>query len=179
MSARLKSSHRSALKPLLVVGGAIVLFIYGTVALLSQDAKWFLGRAEVPEPNRIVIRVDGDETVLTPASAHYDVILVATRKTLSAFRSWAPGSMGLSDRTLAEYQTDGTILEFYFDDVVEFHLPFPDGNPTALVLPMKGRLGGEGHVFRGKNGRWWAGNLTVSDPQPLVDALVILGYMQQ
>ena len=179
MSARTGSSHRSALKPLFVVLGAIALFVYGTVALLSQDAKWFLSRADVPDPERIVIRVDGDETVLTPASADYGPLLAATKEALSGFKNWAPGSMGLSESTLTEYQSSGTILELYFDEPVDFHLPFPDGSPTALLLPLEGRHGGEGFVFRGKRGRWWAGHLIVSDPQPLMDVLSTLGYIQQ
>jgi hypothetical protein len=179
MSARKGSNHRSALKPLLVVLGAIALFIYGTVALLSQDAKWFLSRVDLPDPERIVIRVDGHESVLTPVSANYGAIVAATKDALSGFKNWAPSSMGLSESTLTEYQSSGTILELYFDEAVDFHLPFPDGSPTALLLPLRGRHGGEGHVFRGKRGRWWAGNLIMSDPQPLVDELLALGYIQQ
>ena len=54
MGAASRSGHRSVVKPVMVVFGAIVLFIYGTVALLSQDARWFLSRADVPDAQRIV-----------------------------------------------------------------------------------------------------------------------------
>lgn len=179
MSARPRSGHRSALKPVLVVFGSIVLFIYGTVALLSQDPRWFLSRAEIPDPQRIVIRVDGEETELTAAESDYAPLVAATRRALSGFNNWAPGSMGLSESTLTEYQSQGTVIELYFDEAVDFHLPFPDGNPTALLMPIEGRHGGEGYVFRGRKGRWWAGQLIMSDPQPLNDALSALGYIQQ
>ena len=43
--------------------------------------------------------------------------------------------MGLSEPTLAEYQVQGTILELYFSEPVDFHLPFDDGRPTALLIP--------------------------------------------
>ena len=61
---------------------------------------------------------------------------------------------------------------------VDFHLPFYDGRPTALLIPIEGRLSGKGYVFRGRNGEWWAGQMCMSDSQPLFDALSTLGYIQ-
>jgi hypothetical protein len=172
------SSSQGCLKPSLVIGAVILLFSYGVVALISQDAVWFLSRAVMPDPARVVIRVDGHETLLTAASPDYEPVVAATRKALTAFKNWSLGSMGLSEETLLEYQQRGTILELYFSERVDFHLPFYDGNPTALLIPIVGRYGGEGYVFRGKQGRWWAGQLTMRDPQPLYDALSALGYGQ-
>ncbi len=163
---------------MLVVFGAIVLFIYGVVALLSQDPRWFRSRVEMADPERIVIRVDGEETELTSTAPDYALILSAARQALSGFTNWAPGTVGLSEATLTEYQSHGVILELYFDEPVDFQMPFPDGKPTALIVPVQGRLGGEGYVFRGKNGRWWAGQLTMSDPQPFYDVLSALGYLE-
>lgn len=146
---------------------------------MSHDPLWFLSRAAVPDPQRIVIRVDGEETVLTASEPEYDVVLEATRRALSAFENWGLGSIGLSEPTLVEYRSHGTILELYFTEPVDFHLPFNDGRPTALLIPIEGRYGGEGYVFRGKYGKWWAGQLVVKDPQPLVDALAAQGYLQR
>jgi hypothetical protein len=174
-----QAEHRGILRPLLVVLGSILIFAYGVIALISQDPFWFLTRATVPDPGRIVIRVDGVETVLNTASPGYELIVDGTRKALSGFKSWAPGSMGLSESTLQEYEQQGTILELYFIEPVDFHLPFDDGRPTALLIPIEGRFAGEGYVFRGKGGRWWAGQLIMRDPQPLLDALSTLGYIQQ
>jgi hypothetical protein len=174
-----QSEHKSILRPLVVVLGSLLLFAYGVIALLSQDPFWFLTQATVPDPGRIVIRVDGVKTVLNIASPGYELIVDGTREALSGFRAWAPGSMGLSEATLQEYQQQGTILELYFIEPVDFHLPFDDGRPTALLIPIEGRFAGEGYVFRGKSGRWWAGQLIMRDPQPLLDALSALGYIQQ
>lgn len=179
MTSVRQSQHKGILRPLLVVLGSILLFAYGIIALLSQDPFWFLTRAEVPDPERIVIRVDGVETVLNAATPGYGQIVEATREALSGFKAWAPGSAGLSESTLQEYQQRGIILELYFGEPVDFHLPFNDGRPTALLIPIEGRYAGEGYVFRGKHGRWWAGQLTMRDPQPLMDALSALGYIRQ
>ena len=174
MRAARKPKHQRVLTPILVVLGSILLFGYGVVALLSQDALWFLSRVDLPDAQRIIIRVDGDETVLTPGSAGFDEILEAARSSLTGFKSWAPGSMGLSPSTLEAYQTAGTILELYFAEPINFRLPFADGSPRALLFPVEGRYGGEGYLFRGKNGKWWAGQLTMSDPKPLYDAMSAL-----
>jgi hypothetical protein len=174
-----QTQHRGILRPLLVVLGSILFFAYGVIALISQDPFWFLTRAAVPDPERIVIRVDGMETVLNAATPGYGQIVEATREALSAFKAWAPGSVGLSEPTLREFQQQGTVLELYFGEPVDFHLPFDDGRPTALLIPIEGRFAGEGYVFRGKGGKWWAGQLTVRDPQPLLDALSALGYIRQ
>jgi hypothetical protein len=173
-----RPTSAGCVKPVLVVLGTIIVFSYSVIALLSQDPVWFLSRAALPDPERIVIRVDGQETRLGPSTPDYDVIVGATRKGLSAFKSWGLGSMGLSEATLREYEKQGVILELYFGQPVDFHLPFNDGRPTALLMPVKGRFGGEGYVFRGKNGKWWAGQLTMRDPQPILDALRASGYIQ-
>ena len=167
------------MSPILTIAGAIGVFVYGVIAMMSEDALWFLGGATVPDPERIVIRVNGQETLLTAGSPSYDLILKATRDAMSKFRNMAPLSAGLSEATLEEYQHRGTLLELYFNQPVDFHLPFNDLQPTALMIPIKGHLSGQGYVFRGKNSLWLSGQMIMSDPQPLFDALLTLGFIQQ
>ena len=97
---------------------------------------------------------------------------------MSNFNNLAPRSAGLSESTLEEYQHRGTILELYFNQPVDFHLPFNDLQPTALLIPIEGRHADQGYVFRGKNNKWLAGQMLMSDPQPLLDALSTLGYIR-
>jgi hypothetical protein len=171
--------HRQTLVPILVVFTMIAAFGYGVMAVMSDDPLWFVGGTSVPEPERIVIRVDGEETVLIAGSPGYDRITGAAREALSAFDNMSPLSAGLSEATLAEYQHSGTILEMYFDRPVDFHLPFNDHRPTALLIPIEGRHAGRGYVFRGRNGRWWAGQMRMRNPQPLLDALSALETTQE
>jgi hypothetical protein len=175
MGIRRRTGGRALLLSLLVLVGTVTLCIYGVLAAMSVDLLWFRGGALVPDPARIVIRVDGEETVLTAGSAGYDTVVRATREALSEFDNLAPLTAGLSEKALVEYQHYGTILELYFDEAVNFRLPFDDGKPTALLIPIEGPLGGRGYVFRGREGRWWSGQMVMSDPQPLVDALSVLG----
>jgi hypothetical protein len=178
MLAPALSRHRRLLIPLLVIAGTIGLLFYGVVALLSEDPLWFLGRAVLPAPRRIIIRVNGEEDVLTPSSPGYDLLVAAAGQAMSAFKNLAPLSAGLSEKTLKEYERQGVTLALYFDAPVDFHLPFSDGQPTALLIPIQGRHADQGYVFRGKRGKWWSGAIRMSDPQPLYDALSTLGYIQ-
>jgi len=154
----------------------ILLLMYGAVAAVSGDPLWFLGKASLPDPVRIVIRVEGQETVLTRNSPGYEIMAKASKKALSSFQNSAPIPLGLSDETIAEYQHRFTVLELFYDRPVDFHLPFNDGNPTALLIPIDGRHAGHGYVFRGGNGEWWSRPLSMSNPQPIFDALSALGY---
>jgi hypothetical protein len=179
MLAPAPSRHRRLLIPLLIIAGAIGLLFYGVVALISEDPLWFLGRAELPAPRHIVIRVNGEDDVLTPSSPGYDALVAAAGQAMSAFENLAPSSAGLSEETLEEYERQGVTLALYFDTPVDFHLPFSDGRPTALLIPIQGRYAERGYVFRGKRGKWWGGAMRMSDPRPLYDALSTLGYIQR
>jgi hypothetical protein len=164
---------------IVIVLGAIAVCGYSVVALYSADLLWLAGGAVLPDPLRIVIRVDGVETVLTKHSPGYDVITEGARQAMSSFKAWGLGSLGLTEDTLELYQREGTIVEIYFDEPVDFHQPFRDGQPTALLFPIEGRNGGKGYVLRGRDGEWWAGSKIMRDPRPLLHALASLGYIEE
>jgi hypothetical protein len=162
----------------LVVIGVFALCAYSAVAGMSNDLLWFRGGTLMPDPARIAIRVDGAETLLTANSSGYDLLVRATRQALSRFDNVAPLTAGLDTGTLAEYQRQGIVVELYFSEPVNFRLPFDDGRPTALLIPIEGQFAGKKYVFRGKDGTWWAGQMIMTDPQPLFDALSRLGYIR-
>jgi hypothetical protein len=49
-----------------------------------------LNGAAVPDPERIVVRVDDEEIVLTVGSPGYNLTVEATRKALSSFDNMPP-----------------------------------------------------------------------------------------
>jgi hypothetical protein len=177
MEAYMEPKKKGLLEPVLVFAAIFGLLVYGVVAAISGDTLWFLGRATLADPEQIVIRVEGEETIITANSPGYDLLNKATRKALSSFVNSAPIALGLSDETIEEYDYRYTVMELYYNDPVDFHLPFNDGDPTALLIPIEGRHAGHGYVFRGGNGEWWARPLSMSDPQPIFDTLSTLGYI--
>ena len=97
MRTRTRSKHQTLLVPVLTLVGVIGLFAYAVIAAMSSDPLWFLGGASVPDPERIVVRVDGQEAVLTAASPGYELIVEAAREALSRFDNLSPRSAGLSE----------------------------------------------------------------------------------
>ncbi len=178
METYMQPEKKSLWEPLVVVAVILGLIVYGVIAAVTGDMLWFRGGASVPDPSRIVIRVDGDETVLTRNSPGYDIMAGATKKALSSLANSGPVQLGLSDETIEEYQYRFTVLELHYDEPVDFHLPFNEGKPTALLIPIEGRHAGHNYVFRGGNGEWWARPIKVNDPEPIMAALRTLGYIE-
>jgi hypothetical protein len=178
MENYVEPKKKSLLEPLLVFLGIFALIGYGVITAISGDVLWFLGGASLPQPSRIVIRVEGEETVLTANSPGYGILAGATKEALSSLAKTGPVQLGLSDDTLEEYQHRYTVLELYYDEPVDFHLPFNEGQPTALLIPIEGRHAGHNYVFRGGNGEWWARPVKISDPEPIYAALRALGYIE-
>ena len=178
METHMQPKKKSLWEPLLIFGAILGLIIYGVIAAVTGDMLWFRGGASVPDPSRIVIRVDGNETVLTANSPGFEIVSGATKKALSSFANSGPAALGLSEETLEEYKHRFTVLELYYDKPVDFHLPFNEGQPTALMIPIEGRHAGHNYVFRGGNGEWWARPVKMSDPGPIFAALRTLGYIE-
>ena len=82
MVTHIDPTKRSLLEPLIVFIAVIGLLVWGAVTAISGDPKWFLGGASLPDPQRIVIRVEGEEAVLTRNSPGYDIVVRATKKAL-------------------------------------------------------------------------------------------------
>jgi len=170
---------KSAMEAVMVSGLVIAVLVYAVCAAVTGDPKWFMGGVSMPNPEQIVIRVDGVETVLTPNMNGYEIMVKAVKKSLGSFSNSAPIPMGLSDETIEQYKHRFTVVELYFDKPVDFHLPFNDMDPTALLIPIRGRHAGKGWVFRGgENGKWHPGPLTMTNPQPIFQALMTLGYIE-
>lgn len=174
---RRRPRHRSFWRPVLSIVGVIALSSYSVIALMSQDPLWFLGWTSVPDPARVVVRAGDEDAILPVDSPEYDLTVAAVRKALSSFTNLAPLSAGLSEETRAEYRRRGAVLELTFDEPVDFHLPFDDGRPTALLI-LVDATDGQGYVFRGRSGAWWSGQMCVRDPQPLLETLIAQGYIQ-
>jgi hypothetical protein len=178
MASYAEPKKKGLLEPVLIMVGILGLLMYGVVTVVSEDALWFLGRASLPKPERIVIRVEGEETILTANSPGYGILAAATKKALTSLVNAGPVALGLSDDTLEEYQHRFTVLELYYGEPVDFHLPFNEGKPTALMIPIEGRHAGHNYVFRGGNGEWWPRPVKMNDSQPIFDALRTLGYIE-
>ena len=153
-----------------------VAAIYLINVLNTGNWVWFLSTATNVRPARIVILDHGERTVLTPGLPGFSELAEASSAALSKVNNSSLIDIGLSEETLRDYATDALVLELYFDSPVRFNSQARAGEPTQLLIPIEGRHSGNGYVFLGARGEWWAGAMRMADPTPLYTALEQLGY---
>jgi hypothetical protein len=164
------------LEPVILFVVIGVLIVYVVNALNTQDWWWFRSQAVEVVPSRMVIVQDGERTTLVPGSPMFDRLAEAAQISLSHPNNTDLINLGISDDTLAFYESSGVLLELYFDRPVQFHTSYRTGEPTQLLVPIEGRHAGNGYFFRGDQGEWWFGAMRMADPAPLLDVMAALGY---
>lgn len=160
----------------------ITLAIFATLAFYFLNVfntgnwLWFRGGTTEINPSRIIIINEGERQVFQPGMANFDLIAEATAQSLNKFSNTDLIDIGLSEQTLADYDTSALIVEVYFDAPVQFNTLARTGEPTQLLIPINGRHAKGAYVFRGAQGEWWFGAIRMADPQPLYHALQQMGY---
>lgn len=137
---------------------------------------WFRNNAVNVRPSRIAIVDQGERLILTQGHEGYEELATAAEQSLSKLSNTDLVSIGLSDQTLLDYDTNSLILELYFDKPIIFNTMARTGEPTQLLIPIDGRHAGGGYAFRGDKGNWWFGAIRMADPAPIYNVLNELGY---
>ncbi len=153
--------------------------IYGVGVFNSQDWLWFLSKSVDATPDRIVISVDGERTVIQPGHDDYLALSTAVNSSVSDFSNTNLINVGFGEETLDYYDTDGVLVELYYNNPLNFHAPFRTGNPTQLLVPINGRHAGKDYFFRGDQGKWWFGAMRMANAAPLLTTLAELGYYEE
>jgi len=153
-----------------------IIAVYLINVFNTENWLWFRGNTVNVTPSRIVIIEDGRRTALLPGQEGFTELAAAAADSLSALNNSGLVNIGLSEKTLQDYQIDGLLLELHFDSPVVFNTNARTGEPTMLLIPIRGRHADSGYVFRGDRGEWWFGAVRMADPQPLFASLENLGY---
>ncbi|MCP5100345.1 MAG: hypothetical protein GY943_32740 [Chloroflexi bacterium] len=164
------------IEPLLTLLAFGVAAIYLLNVFNTGNWFWFKGTTTEINPSRIVIVENGTRTLLQPGTPNFNLIADATKQSLSKFSNTDLISVGLSDQTMADYETESLIVEIYFDNPVQFNTLARTGEPTQLLIPIDGRHANGRYVFRGDKGEWWFGAIRMADPTALYQALEQMGF---
>ncbi len=156
---------------LLSFGGFVLAMLYLVTLLSSGDPLWFWPRSAVPQPSRIVIHKQGLETVLTAETPAFAPIAEAAAEAFSRLDTVNLIETGLSEETQRIFWSSAVVVEFFYDEPLQFHVPFEAGAPTQLLYPVEGPHSGKGWFFRGAGGEYWFGAMRIQDPEPLLKAL--------
>ncbi len=154
----------------------MVVIIYAINVFNTGNLFWFRNNAVNVRPSRIIIIDQGERTVYTQGHEGFEALATAAEQSLGKLSNTDLVSIGLSEQTLLDYDTDSLIVELYFDKPVIFNTLARTGEPTQLLIPIDGRHAGGGYVFRGDKGSWWFGAIRMADPAPIYAVLNALGY---
>ncbi|MCA9998174.1 MAG: hypothetical protein KDE56_20575 [Anaerolineales bacterium] len=165
-------------EPLLVVLLALAGIIYAINVFNTGDWLWFQSTALDAHPDRLRIRYYGNETFIQPGHDDYQALADVLDRAISDFNNTALIDVGFGDETLEYFDTQGVVLELFYDNPIEFHAPFRAGNPTQILIPIEGRHAGRNYFFRGDKGVWWFGAMRMSNSTELYATLEAMGYLQ-
>ena len=160
---------------LALVGGFVLLVMYGTIAFTSGDLLWFIKRFD-DKPVRIVVYHNGGKrTNLDPGDPDFEPLAKAIRSSLSAGLA-RPSGIGLSDASLLDAYSRYVTVEAYFDRPVKLHAWFNTEEPTRMLFPITGRHSELSLVVLGKNGQYLSSPPVLNTVEPLRETLRELGY---
>lgn len=163
-------------KPLIVSGLVLFGIIYTVIVFNTGNLLWFMSRAEVSDPIRIVIVDKGERITYQPGDPEFDKLRTAISASASQLDNNNLIGIGLSESTIHDYETQYTVMEVHYAYPIKFNTSFRVGEPTVLLFPITGRHAATGLFFRGSRGEWWYGALRMDNPEPLYNALEELGY---
>lgn len=163
-------------EPFLGLGLFFIVVFYLINVLNTGNWAWFRGQSLNIRPSRIVIIDHGERIVISQGHSDFIPLAEAVETSLSKLNNTDLVNIGLSEQTLADYDSDSLILELYFDQPVVFNGMARTGEPTQLLIPIDGRHANGNYVFRGAKGEWWYGAVRMADPAPLMSALHGMGY---
>jgi hypothetical protein len=163
------------LRMLALVGGFVLLVMYGTIAFTSGDLLWFLKRFDA-KPARIVVYHDGGKrTNLDPGDSDFEPLARAIQSSLSEGLA-RPSGIGLSDASLLDAYSRYVTVEAYFERPVKLHAWFNTEEPTRMLFPITGRHSELSLVVLGKNGQYLSSPPVLNTVAPLRETLKELGY---
>lgn len=172
----MKQEGGSVTQLFLVVGLAIIGVFYAIGWLNTGNPLWLLPVQPEYEPQRIVIRSNGEETELQKGMPGFIELTDAFNIAFSDFTNADLVPIGLSQETLEDYNESGTVIEIFYNQDIRFNSPVRMRNINQLLVPIEGRNANEGYVFLGNNGRWLAGAMDMASDAAIRQALSELGY---
>ena len=138
------------LQPALIVLFVALLAVWGMVAVLVEDALWFLPVFSA-DASAIDLYWDGEHVRLGPGSAGYVPLNEAIQEDLAHVRA-RPRTTGLSDVTLEELRTEGRLVEVHYEEPALVHSWYAFGPSTVFYIPLSGHHAPRSRVFNAARG---------------------------
>jgi hypothetical protein len=139
----------------------VVLFVYVVPVLLTGNFLWFLPVFDV-EPVSITVYRDGEQLTLYPGDARFDEVTAANNRLISNIKA-VHSTFGISDVGLEELYAEGTAVELFYAESLDFPTPVNLGGPNQLLIPLSGHYTINPVALRGFDGEYWGAALRLGD----------------
>ena len=143
---------------LLLVVAALVYF---TPVMLTGNLLWFLPVFDV-EPEQIILYRNGEQIRLYPGDPGFDEVTEASNELISKIEA-VHASFGISDVGLEDLRAEGTAIELFYAEPLDFPSPVNLGGPNQLLIPLSGHYTINPIAIRGFDGEYWGAALRLGD----------------
>jgi hypothetical protein len=164
----------NSLRMVLVVIGFLAIMSFLTIIFTTSDPLWFTNSFG-ERPEKVVVYHDGQKTEYVLGKDGYADLAEGVRLSLAGGVQ-RPSGIGLSEGSVDDAYNLYTSVEAFFPYPVKVHSWFNTGNPTRMLFLITGRHSDQNIVFMGSKTAYLASGPVLNTIQPLLDAMVKLGY---
>jgi hypothetical protein len=139
----------------------IAALVYFTPVILTGNFLWFIPVFDT-EAEKIVVYRDGEQITLYPDDPGFDEVTAACNALISRIEAVHP-SFGISDIGLEQLRTEGTAIELFYAEPLDFPSPVNLGGPNQLLIPLSEHYIENPVALRGFDGEYWGAALRLGD----------------
>jgi hypothetical protein len=139
----------------------IAVLVYLTPVVLTGNFLWFVPVFDV-EAAKIIIYRSGEQVILYPGAPGFDEVTAACNQLISRIKA-VHRTFGISASGLEQLRAEGTAVELFYTEALDFPSPANLGGANQLLIPLSGHYAKTPVVVRGFNGEYWGAALRVGD----------------
>jgi hypothetical protein len=152
----------------------IAALVYFTPVIQTGNWLWFIPAFDA-EAEEIIVYREGEQIVLHPDDASFDGVNGACNALISKIKA-VHHTFGISDIGLEQLRAEGTAVELFYAEPLDFPSPVNLGGANQLLIPLSGHYTTNPVAVRGFDGEYWGAALRVGDLGKLQAVVAALGH---
>jgi hypothetical protein len=157
---------------LLILLLTIAALVYFTPVILTGNFLWFIPVFDV-DAEKIIVYRSGEQITLHPGDPGFDEVTAACNELISNIEA-VHRTFGISDSGLEQLRAEGTVVELFYAEPLDFPSPVNLGGANQLLIPLSGHYTENPVAIRGFDGDYWGAALRVGDLEDLEAAVSAL-----
>jgi hypothetical protein len=152
----------------------IAALVYLTPVMLTGNFLWFIPVFDT-EAERIIVYRGGEQITLYPDDPGFDEVNTACNALISKIEA-VYATFGISDSGLEQLRAQGTAVELFYAEPLDFPSPVNLGGPNQLLFPLSEYYTEDPVAIRGFDGEYWGAALRVGDLRKLQAVVAALEH---